>query len=244
MPSDAAPAFDARRKPAKGGDLSDLLPKQMPASRSDAVLEALRRAILGGILKPGQPLVERELAESLGVSKTPVREALKQVGTTGLVEVVSFQGVRVRELDADFVEKLYTARLITEPAAVRLGVQRTGATTLIAARAALAEAAGFAAAGDVSGLGIANRNFHRVVYSTCENSFLCDFLDRLQDLTAFAATTGWRLQATYEQEAGEHQGILDAVEAGDADVAERRSREHVESASRTLAEALRDQLGH
>ncbi len=223
-----------------GAALSALLPTQMPASRADAVYATLRRAILDGVLLPGQPLVERELAEMLGVSKTPVREALKQVRSTGLVEVVSFQGVRVRELDAEFVRKLYTARAITEPAAVRLAVIRMGAARHATAHDALDTAAACAVREDRTGMGIANRRFHRELYTACDNPFLSDCLDRLQDLTAFAATTGWRLKATFEEEAAEHTAILDAVERGDADHAERLALVHIEKASTTLAAAFRD----
>lgn len=241
MPSrDVSQTISSAREPLNGAALSALLPPQMPASRADAVCEALRRAILDGVLRPGQPLVERELAEMLGVSKTPVREALKQLRSTGLVEVVSFQGVRVRELDADYVGKLYTARASTEPSAVRLAVRRLGATDHALAHSALEEAAACAARGDTTGMGIANRRFHRELYSASDNAFLIDFLDQLQDLTAFAATTGWRLRATFEQEAAEHAAILAAMEQGDAELAELLAREHIEKAAKALSDTLHD----
>lgn len=243
---DVTRTISPAREPLNGAALVALLPPaQTPASRADVVCEALRRAILDGVLQPGQPLVERELAEMLGVSKTPVREALKQLRSTGLVEVLSFQGVRVRELDADYVEKLYAARASTEPSAVRLAVLRLGATEHTDAHAALETAAACASRGDRTGMGIANRTFHRLLYTASDNGFLCDFLDQLQDLTAFAATTGWRLRATFEQEAAEHAAILAAVEQGDADLAERLAREHIEKASRTLSETLHEaDAGH
>ncbi|MFD3538550.1 GntR family transcriptional regulator [Streptomyces sp. NPDC058662] len=216
----------------------ELPPLGQPASRMDRVRDALRQAILDGALPPGRALVERELAELYGVSKTPVREALKQLQSTGLVEVNAYQGVSVRRPDDKLVRELYTARCAAEPEAVRLAAEQRGAIAYPAARHALAEAAALIGSGETQGLGTANRRFHRELYIACDNSFLCGFLDQLQDLTAFVAGLGWRLRATFEEEAAEHAAILEAVEQGDADRAERLTRAHISKAQRTLAGAL------
>ncbi|MEH0934162.1 GntR family transcriptional regulator [Micromonospora psammae] len=215
------------------------LPLEQPASRADRVRDALRRAILDGTLQPGRALVERELAELLGVSKTPVREALKQLHSSGLVEINAYQGVSVRRIDAETVRQLYTARASVEPAAVRLGAQAAG--RFDAARTALADAAALIGTGETAGLGIANRRFHRELYLVCGNTFLCGFLDQLQDLTAFVATAGWRLRATFEQESAEHEAMLEAAESGDAELAERLTRAHIEKAAATLVAVLGEQ---
>lgn len=213
-----------------------------PASRTDRVRDALRRAILDGTLEPGRALVERELAERLGVSKTPVREALKQLQSSGLVQVNAYQGMSVRQPDATSVQELYAARAAAEPAAVRLAAQRLGAVRHDAARAALDEASALLGSGDTARLSIANRRFHRELYIACGNSFLCTFLDQLQDLTAFMAAAGWRLRATFEQEAAEHAAILAAVEAGAAEEVERLTRRHIEKAAATIMAAF-DEAG-
>ncbi|MFE1232816.1 GntR family transcriptional regulator [Streptomyces sp. NPDC058745] len=218
-----------------------LPPPAQPASRTDRVRDALRQAILDGALSPGRALVERELAELYGVSKTPVREALKQLQSTGLVEVNAYQGVSVRTPDDKLVRELYTARCAAEPEAVRLAAEERGAVMYPAARRALAEAAALIGSGETQGLGVANRRFHRELYVACGNSFLCGFLDQLQDLTAFVAGLGWRLRATFEEEAAEHEAILEAMEQGDADRAERLTRAHIRKAQRTLAGALGDE---
>ena len=86
-------------------------------SRSEAVLEAIKHAILTGELKPGQALVETELADWLGVSKTPVREALKTMAATGLVMMSSYRGASVREIDRTHARCIYDMRLLLEPVA-------------------------------------------------------------------------------------------------------------------------------
>ncbi|MCX4918905.1 GntR family transcriptional regulator [Streptomyces sp. NBC_00687] len=226
-PSETSPA---RTKP--------LPPLKEPASRTDRVRDALREAILDGALPPGRPLVERELAELYGVSKTPVREALKQLHSTGLVEINTYQGVSVRQPDETLVRELYTARCAVEPDAVRLASELRGAVAYPEARRALNDAAALIGSGETHGLGTANRRFHRELYTACDNSFLCDFLDRLQDLTAFVAGLGWRLRATFEEEAAEHLAILEAMEQGDAERAEHLTLAHIRKAQRTLSNTL------
>jgi DNA-binding GntR family transcriptional regulator len=217
-----------------------LPPLRQPVSRTDRLREALRQAILDGALPPGKALVEREIAEMYGVSKTPVREALKQRQSTGLVVITADQGVSVRQPDDALVRELYTARAQVEPSAVAMTAARLGPCRHDRARAALLEANALMKAGASSGLGAANRRFHRELYQACGNTFLSNFLDQLQDLTAFVAGLGWRLQATFGVEAAEHAAILEAVEAGDADLAETRCREHILSAERKLVGALKD----
>jgi DNA-binding GntR family transcriptional regulator len=213
---------------------------EQPASRADRVYDSLRRAILEGTLPPGRALVERELGEMLGVSKTPVREALKLLRSTGLVEMNAYQGVSVRRLDERTVSEVYTARSAVEPAAVRLAVERHDVPNWTSARQTLDEAEVLRRRGETTSLVIANRRFHRELYAGCGNDFLCGFLDQLQDLTAFVATAGWRVRATFEQEAAEHEAMLRAAEAGDAATAERLTRAHIDGATRTLLDVFRE----
>src|SRR5580704_1238520 len=86
-------------------------------SRTVAVLQAIKHAILAGELKPGQALVETDLAELLGVSKTPVREALKTLAGAGLVTMSPYRGATVRAIDPASAAAIYDLRLLLEPEA-------------------------------------------------------------------------------------------------------------------------------
>lgn len=239
MPNYGVIGSDAAGREAHGVAANALSISVEPvASRSDRVYESLRRAILFGTLPPGRALVERELAETFGISKTPVREALKKLHLSGLVEMVSYQGVSVRRIDQSLIDELYTARAGVEPTAVRLAVLAHGETQYPDARRALDEAHRLTSAGQSAELGLANRRFHRELYTASGNRFLCGFLDQLQDLTTFVATAGWRLKATFEQEFEEHRAILSAMEAGDPDLAERRVADHIRVAGRSLSAVL------
>src|ERR1700744_1701413 len=91
-------------------------------SRTVAVLDAIKHAILTGELRPGQPLVETDLAEVLGVSKTPVREALKTLAGAGLVSMNQYKGAAVRVVDDGLARHIYDARLLLEPEALARAV--------------------------------------------------------------------------------------------------------------------------
>jgi DNA-binding GntR family transcriptional regulator len=209
---------------------------EQPISRGDRVREALLEAILDGRLRQGAPLVERELSTWLGVSKTPIREALKQLRSSGLVVATAYQGMSVRTLDAGTVRDVSGARSVVEPEAARQAVVSRGARPAAAARQALDEAAALLEAGQPAQLGLINRRFHHELYAECGNELLIDFLDKLQGLNAFIATAGWRASATYESEWREHCAVLSAYEAGDAELAARLLRDHIE---RSAAGALR-----
>lgn len=211
---------------------------ELPASRGDRIREAIQQAILDGTLPQGAALVEREIAESLGVSKTPVREALKQLQSSGLVVTSPYQGAAVRRIDEATARGVAEARLSVEPAAVRRGVERLGPGPRPAAREALSRAAAISASVAPAQRGLANRAFHRELYLSSDNEWLIAFLDKLQTLSTFLATAGWRVEPTFDEEAEEHRRILDAVEAGDGPAAEALTVSHIERASQALLRSL------
>ncbi|MFD9736572.1 GntR family transcriptional regulator [Umezawaea sp. NPDC059074] len=209
-----------------------------PRTRTDLVVDALKVAILDGSLPPGHPLSERDLAARMGVSKTPVREALKLLRSTGLVELGAYQQVTVRRVDSALVSELYHARLVIEPHAVGLAAHGRGRTPLPEARTALEEAVVAASADDLATASLANRRFHRLLYAECGNRFLVDQLDQLRDLTALAATVGWRQGRTDREEAAEHAAILAAFEQGDEELATDLMRAHIATARTHLLHVL------
>ncbi len=204
-------------------------------SRTEAVLAAIRHAILAGEMKPGQSLVEADLAQRLGVSKTPVREALKTLAGSGLVAMSPYRGAAVRAIDPATAAALYDLRLRLEPEAVRRAV--AGGAGLQPAAAALARAD---AAGSDAERSLANREFHRALYAPCGNPLLVQTLDGLRDQTALVSAAAWRQEEQqavrpdggqpvpgWQREAAEHRAILAAAGQGDAGLAERLLREHI-----------------
>lgn len=224
--------------PGAGGTFLDGSAGTIP-SRTEAAAEAIRHAILAGEMKPGQSLVEADLAQRLGVSKTPVREALKTLAGSGLVTMSPYRGAAVRVIDAVAAAALYDLRLLLEPEAVRRAV--TSGAAVAAATAALARAD---AAGSDAERSLANREFHRALYAGCGNPLLVQTLDSLRDQTALVSAAAWRQEERqaagpaagpdggrpvlgWQREAAEHRAILDAAAHGGAGLAERLLREHI-----------------
>jgi len=200
-------------------------------SRTVAVLEAIKHAILAGELKPGGSLVETDLAAVLGVSKTPVREALKTLAGAGLVTMHPYKGAVVRTVDDDQARHIYDLRLLLEPEALRRAViadfdwqQAHGALDRADACADQAERS------------LANRDFHHELYAGCGNPLLVRMLDDLRDQTALVSAAAWRqdpafppLVPSWEHEAAEHRSILNAAQDGQADGAAQLLKTHITS---------------
>ncbi|MET7715668.1 GntR family transcriptional regulator [Streptomyces sp. NPDC019443] len=191
-------------------------------SRTQYVLEAVKHAILTGRLRPGQALVETELAAQFGVSKTPVREALKTLAGTGLVVMSQYKGATVRTVDAAMAREVYDVRLLLEPEALRRSVER--AADLEAAREALLKADDSA---DRAERSLANREFHRALYLPCGNPLLTRMLDDVRDQAALVSTVAWAADPSWEREAAEHREILRLALTGDAQGAARALHEHI-----------------
>jgi DNA-binding GntR family transcriptional regulator len=205
-----------------------LPPLGRSTTRSDLVAGSIKSAILSGRLQPDEVLVERRLAEQLGVSKTPVREALIALTSSGLLTPARNRGIAVRRLDAADVQRIYEMRMLVEPWAAGQ-VAAAGRFDATEARRALADAEQCADADDHAGLSLANRRFHRCLYATCPNDLVVRALDDLQDLTALGTVSLlWEQWPTWRHEAREHHDILAAVEDRRAADAESLVRSHIQ----------------
>jgi DNA-binding GntR family transcriptional regulator len=215
---------------------SRLPPLPRSTTTSDLVVDSIRQAILGGQFEPGATLVERRLAEQLGVSKTPVREALIALAAHGLVIITPNRGAVVRAVTGDDVRHAYETRLLLEPWAVSRTARRGAADAAVGgAEAALDEARRHLADADRVPLSLANRRFHRALYTLCGNPIVVRQLDALQELAALGAVTLWERAPTWEIEHAEHELILAAVAGGAADRAERLMRRHIRQWVQRLA---------
>ena len=201
----------------------------LPASRTELVLEEIRRAILTRELLPGQQLVEMDLAQRLGVSKTPVREALKILSGSGLVTFSPYKGASVRTVDRDLAQNVFDLRLLLEPEAVERSVRGTKNPTnrFKEANRILAEAEKVGRKRDHATLSLLNRDFHRALYLHCGNPLLVSMLDDLRDRAALVSVVGWDKTHSWEDEWGQHTAILDAANAGQAADAASRLRAHI-----------------
>ena len=199
------------------------VPTPIP-SRTQYVLEEIKRRILTGQLTPGQALVETELAAQFGVSKTPVREALKTLAGTGLVVMSQYKGVTVRMVDADMAREVYDVRLLLEPEALRRAVAARRLPRR-RARGADPRRRGRRHRRTVPGQpGVPPRPV-----PACGNPLLGRMLDEVRDQAALVSAVAWAASPSWEREAGEHREILRLALDGDADGAARALHAHIAS---------------
>jgi DNA-binding GntR family transcriptional regulator len=198
-------------------------------SRTVIVLEAIKRAILAGEFAPGQQLVETDLADKLGVSKTPVREALKTLAGAGMVTMSPYKGATVRRVTSDDARHLYDVRLILEPEALARSIAAGHDWTRASEALTRADESQ-----DLVERNLANRDFHDALYQGCDNPLLLSLLADLRDRTALVSAALWRHSAiqgaaSWECEATEHRAILQAAQAAQPSTAADLLRAHITS---------------
>jgi DNA-binding GntR family transcriptional regulator len=201
----------------------------------EQVEDEVRTRIVDGTYAPGDRLVEDRVAVELGVSRNPVREALRSLVAEGFVEVLPRRGAVVRRLTAADVADLFDVRSALESLAARLAAERCGPAAGVQLREVLDQARRATECGELDELASLNTVFHEAVVSTSGNRLLAGHVG------ALASRTRWifrRSAATRAQHSWtEHLRIVEAVEAGDGDRAARLAAEHVEQARLT---ALRE----
>ncbi|WP_280423346.1 GntR family transcriptional regulator [Nocardia carnea] len=196
------------------------------ANRTQRAEAVIRRAILAGRLRPGRQLIEVDIAEQLGTSKTPVREALKSLAGSGLITISAYRGAAVRVIDAHTAAAVYDMRALLEPEAakrtVASGVPMHDTTEILNRAIAAGET------GDVARMSLCNREFHQQLYSRCGNPIMVRTLDDLRDQTALVSVASWRSTGgNWRVEADEHQAIAEAALRGDATGTAKLLREHI-----------------
>lgn len=203
-------------------------------SRSEYVFRALRDAIQEGRLPQGERLREEEVARRLGVSRTPVREALRRLEARGLVQEAPGRGLVVVELNKRQVIELYAMRKILEGAAARFAAQHAspGEGELLRRLAADCRDAP-----TPPKMAQSNRAFHRAIYEAAHNRYLLQALSDLSDALALLPSTTFQERGRAQSAYVEHMKITEAIIAHDADAAEAAARDHI-----AMAEKLRSRM--
>ena len=205
-------------------------------SRADFVYQSLRDAIWEGRMARGVRVREEEIASLLGVSRTPVREALQRLQQRGLLVVGAGRGLVVAELTKTQVFELYAMREILEGSAARFAARHAtepDIEILYLLQRELAEASD-----DPIALVKMNRRFHQAVYEASHNGYLMQTLDSLNDSLALLNSTTFRAPSRRRDTDDEHRRIVAAIEARDPEAAEAAARAHIRQAQRTRFESM------
>ncbi len=202
-----------------------------PANAQSAVYAALKRRITAGALPPGAWLRETAVAESLGVSRTPVREALRALAADGAVELVRHRGARVTAWTAEEIDEVYRLRALLEGYAARLAA-RDASPALAARLRRLAdgfeEAVQRAAAGAPFDAAVdLNNEFHRTVLEASGSTRLAGLLGAVSSVPLVRRAFDHDTTDDLRRSVVQHRDIVNAVARGDEELAESAMRTHI-----------------
>ncbi len=204
-----------------------------PQTAHSYAYKRLRAQILSGALTPGTPLVQSNLARDFGVSMTPVREALRDLSTEGLVTLVAHRGAVVTSLDLQDALELHAIRLVLEPDAVATAVEN--GTDDVARQAEEMHVA--MASASAEAWVVLNRDFHSLLLSTLPSRRLRSLLQSL--LEAAALYVGVSINHRHGAPNVEHRQLLDAYRTRDADKARAIMTDHITGSINSLEEIAR-----
>ena len=225
-----APPYDA---------LSKYLPEDLHRGRTtEAVTEALREAILDGVMPPNTWLREDELAKAFNVSRTPVREALRRLADEDLAVKTTNHGTVVAPLSLEDILALYVVRENLEGVAARLAAHRCP-PGLIARLDEVDERMRRAAEeGDVPALSRLNLEWHRALREAAANTYLERFLAQVEHAVRRMPSSTLSHPGRAEEAVCEHEAVTRAIEARDGEGAERLARAHMRRAREIRIAAL------
>lgn len=206
----------------------------------EVVCETLRTAIVNGILKPGERLMEIQLAEELGVSRTPVREAIRKLELEGFVVMIPRRGTYVADLSIKDINEVYEVRTSLDVLAAGLAAERITEDELEQMERLLVQIGEYIDNNDMDKIVEADSLFHDILYRASRNDRLVGIINNLREqLTRFRSMSmsyPGRLKNTLE----EHSRLVEAIAQRDPELAQQRAVEHMENAEQTLLTDLNE----
>jgi DNA-binding GntR family transcriptional regulator len=200
-------------------------------------LDALREAIVTGELKPGQPLVELDLAAQLGISRAPIREAIQILAREGLVETAAYRGTVVRRLDRTDIEELYSLRSTLETFALRRVIAQNNPGNPVQLRECFDDMLSAAQAGNLTEVNQVDRQFHDTLIALSNHGLLNTTWKSVALRVRQVMALRNRRNADITTIAYNHLPIIEAIEASNEDLGVRLLEAHIASSGDLLAES-------
>jgi DNA-binding GntR family transcriptional regulator len=211
-------------------------------TKNDYAYAEVRSRILTGALEPGSVISQARLADELGVSTTPLREAIRRLAAEGMIVLEAHRDARVSEVSAHEARHLYEVRESIDPLAAGLAAERRTDSDVARMTKALEALTPLRGAATLDSL-MAHREFHRSIYQASYNPILTDILERLWDKADRYRLIGLRSSSDSPDDRSrveaEHQALLDAVATQNGELAQQVMRDHIlHSLGRRAIEAL------
>ena len=204
----------------------------------EAVCDSLRKAILSGVLAPGERLMEVQLAEELGISRTPIREAIRKLEQEGYVIMLPRRGSYVSSVSVHDVQEIFEIRSALESLSIGLAARRITSDDLDKLQKLLQLIEGYIENNDIENIVKTDVEFHDLLYQVSGNERLRLIINNLKEQLARFRTLSMsypgRLQDTLE----EHREMVEAIANGDVEAARDAAERHMERAEETLLKSM------
>jgi DNA-binding GntR family transcriptional regulator len=205
----------------------------------EAVCETLRDAIRKGILEPGERLMEVQLADELGISRTPVREAIRKLEQEGYVIMMPRRGTYVSDVSVHDVKEIFEIRSALESLATGLAARKIEPEELEKLQNLLVEIEGYISKNDIEKIVESDIKFHGLIYQVSGNERLVNIINNLKEQTARFRTLSMSYPGRLQETLEEHSEMVEAIANGDVSAARDAAERHMESAEKTLLKAMR-----
>lgn len=204
----------------------------------EMVYESLRDAIINQVLKPGERLMETELAEEMGVSRTPVREAIRKLEQEGYVVMIPRKGAYVAGLSIKDIHEVFEIRGALESLAAGLAAERATQEEIEEMeRNIVLEASHFESSDLIKTIEV-DTKFHELIFKASKNDRLLSMINNLREQVQRFRTTTLAVSGRMKFALEEHRRIVEAIAARDVQLAQQMAKEHIESAENALLEVI------
>jgi DNA-binding GntR family transcriptional regulator len=202
------------------------------------VHEALVSEIAQGNLKPGERIIQEQIAQGLGVSRQPVQQALLLLRNQGLLHDAPGRGLIVAPMDPEYVRNMYDVRGMLEGLAFRRAAEQSAGLSRKLGPTLIQKGWDAVASGSVAALIAADLGFHGLMHQLSKNPLIAPLLEAKWTYTQRVMGEVLIRDETPQQIWSQHEAMLEAVMAGDGDAAERLARQHIERAAVIVMERL------
>ena len=205
----------------------------------ELVLDAIRNAIKNGILQPRERLMEIQMAEELGVSRTPIREALRKLELEGFIVMVPRKGAYVADLSFKDIADVFEIRIALEVLAAGLAAERITEEELEDMERLLVEKRDAISQNNIDKLVEVDTKFHELIYQASRNERLSSIISNLREQIQRFRLTSLSFPGRMRKSLDEHKKIVEAIQSRDIQRARNSAQEHIENAEHVLIDSLK-----
>lgn len=205
----------------------------------ELVLDAIRNAIMNGSLQPRERLMEIQLAEELGVSRTPIREALRKLELEGFIVMVPRKGAYVADLTFKDIADVFEIRAALEGLAAGLAAERITEEELESMERLLVGKQEAITSGDIDRLVEVDTSFHELLYKASRNERLANIISNLREQIQRFRLTSLSFPGRNKESLQEHKQLVEAIQSRDSQLARHLAQEHIENAENVLIECIK-----